>query len=226
MARRNITQIEVVKAIQKGIISAQSDYKRSAEDWLTNAPEYLSTVMAFKSILRKLKALDKLTNITSGYITLECSTDYIGKIIKRGPRTQNSLTERSRVDLFLWASSGAPKAVIEIKRDFRNPKGIEDIERIRQFLLYCTDPKPVFGVFATIAYKDIEIDKTIQETKDSVWDEIEIFKILVENNAHGLSCRPHYLEPQPLQVIDDNGKSHTRLWCPLCFTFRRTRIQR
>lgn len=224
MLKRNITSSDVVGAIQRGILSAQSDYKRSAEDWISNAPEYLCTVRVYNSILRKLKTIDKLSGSASGFITLECPSTYIGTIIKRGPKTRNSLTKHSRVDLFLWGASGAPRAVIEMKRNFRNSQGIEnDIERIRQFLLYC-HPKPVFGVFSTIVYKDVGRTKTIEETTDFVWAEIEQVKGLVENSVVDLSCSPHYIEPKVLNVIDDNGKSHTRLWCPLCFTLRRSRI--
>lgn len=227
MTRRNITQDDVVKAIQKGIISAQSDYKRSAEGLISYAPEYLSTVMAFKSILHKLKALDKLSGSTSGYITLECPTNYIGTIIKRGPKPKdNPLTAQSRVDLLLWAASGAPRAVIEIKRDFHDSKGIEDdIERISQFPLYCK-PKPVFGIFTTIVYKDVDESKAVQETEKSVWEEIEKVKQLVENSAIGLCCHRHDIDLQRVKVVDDDGIPQRRVWCPLCFTLRRTRKRR
>jgi hypothetical protein len=209
-----------------GIRSAQSDYKRSAEDWISNAPEYLCTVRAYDSILRELKTLDKQCGSASGFITLECPSTYVGRIVKRGPKTRNSLTARSRVDLFLWAASGTPRAVIEIKRDFRDSKGIrDDIERIRQFLLYC-DQKTVFGVFSTIVYKDVGRMKTVSETIDSVWAEIERVRESVTNSAVGLSCSPHYAEPEELNVVDDNGTSLTRLWCPLCFSLRRSRRSR
>lgn len=222
----NITSSQVVKAIQRGIRSAQSDYQRSAEDWISNAPEYLCTVRAYDSILRELKKLDKQCGSASGFITLECPSTYVGTIVKRGPKTRNSLTKHSRVDLFLWAASGTPRAVIEIKRNFRDSKGIEkDIERIQQFLLYC-DQKPVFGVFATIVYKDVGRTRTVPETIDSVWAEIEQVKESVENSAIGLSCSPHYAEPKELSLVDDNGTSLTRLWCPLCFTLRRSRKSR
>lgn len=221
--KRNITSGEVVRALQKGIRSAQADYKRSAEDWISNAPEYLCTVRVYDSILRKLKTLDKQCGSVSGFITLECPSAYVGTIVKRGPKTQNSLTKRSRVDVFLWAASGDPRAVIEIKRKYRDSKGIKkDIERIRQFLLYC-DQKPVFGVFSTIVYKDVGRKTTAPETRDKVWAEIEKVKESVENSAIGLSCSPHYAEPRELTVVDEDGESLTRLWCPLCFTLRRSR---
>jgi hypothetical protein len=224
--RRNITSSEVVKAIQTGILSAQSDYKRSAEDWISNAPEYLCTVRTYNTILRKLKTLDRLSGSSSGFITLECLSTDIGKIVKRGPRTRNPLTEHSHADIFLWAASGTPRAVIEIKRNVRNMQGIQkDVERIRHFLLWCR-PRLVFGVFCTIVYRDVCRTKTVKETTDLVWGEIERVEALITDSAAGLSCSPHYIEPKVLNVEDDDGKSHTRLWCPLCFTLRRPRISR
>jgi len=221
--KRNITSSEVVKAIQRGIRSAQSDYKRSSEDWISNAPEYLCTARVYDSILRELKALDKQRGSASGFITLECPSTWVGRIVKRGPKTRNALTDHSRVDLLLWAASGAPRAVIEIKRDFHDSNGIKkDVDRIRQFLHYC-DQRPVFGVFSTIVYKEVGRTGTVREAEDAVWEEIEKVKESVENSAVGLSCSPHYAEPAKSNVVDDDGELLTRLWCPLCFTLRRSR---
>lgn len=118
---------EVVKSIHRGIARAQRDYEAwTGGKWLWNAPEYMLTTYIAKEVSLASKR-------HTYYIALErnvrMSVDDAGGV-GRG-RVSDRLRLNGKFDVLISWASGAPRAIVEVKKHVATFAALEaDLDRI------------------------------------------------------------------------------------------------
>jgi len=225
--RRDPTECQVLKVIDKGIRRAQEDYKNAAWTSLCQGPEYLITISIFYSLL-------DLTKKDS--LTLENRPNDLLKHLKGKPqrgRPRSVPRGRGHVDICLWhKDNGRPRAIIEVKRcaeDWVKDKKDTDIDRIVKLLLYKSAWKFKFGILASCIHKVLK-NNNRNELEGKINDNLESLRQAIEEKLDSrLSVKlvPSSFKLLPLKDEYPEGEDIDNwIWRPVVFKIYRKRNHR
>lgn len=186
---RSIPKLQIIESALEGIEHAHKDYQEwSGGWWLWNAPEYLLTTYAAKSIAS-----------LSGpkFVTLEHSVaetvDAAGA--RRRGRLPEKMRSNGRADITVWWGNDTPRAVIEVKnRVHEIGRCIEDLDRLTKIQKRSDGSSLQFGLFSF--YTEIA-GNDANESSDLLTDRLNMLREQAEACIKGRLYltehrRPHH----------------------------------
>lgn len=211
---------EVLESIVKGIERAQKNYKQACETLPCEAPEYLTTVNIFQSLLR-IKALENS-------IVLEMKASEVAESKIRGCKLQNSRVGKlCHCDIVLWSGIDKRRAVIEVKKYAQDC--YEDLGRVLQLLR--TTPSMYYAVLAGCVQEEIKNDNAL-ETKRGIVKELETLLEDIREQAgnkgySGIELVPENvtMKIKSLETEGDNGEVKYWVWRPVCFVIPNKKVK-
>jgi hypothetical protein len=214
-----IPENTIINVINKAIIETQNMYKKSTEQLICFAPEYLITASIY-SALTNIKNTEGDTGVT-----VEESLSNIKCQLRGGERLRGrkpSQQDNGRCDVVLWNSKNIPRVVIEVKRNTSKKECEKDIKRLSSLLKYktkLTKNRLEFCIYACCIHEEIG-DKGREDAEDKLDQRISRLRSHAEKNLknHCLLDLTDY-EIQHIKVFDAFVKNETNnwLWRPLCF---------
>jgi hypothetical protein len=215
---RDPKRSEVISAVNDGIRKAQENYARAYMSHIssTYAPEYLTTVYIFQSILE----LKEKCNCTYGLSLEQPVYEVVRSLGVRG-RYAGEARVYGDCDLLVKNIKDKPMAVVEVKKyawDYP-----QDLPR----LSYLVGKGLEFGIFASCWYEEIKgndrnyAERRLNEEVQCIYEHI---KEDVMRRYNGLIVERELgrVDTLVLEGETSSQKEEWR-WCPVCFVIRRKR---
>jgi len=212
---RDPTLPEVLDAIDKGIRKAQRDYfKAYMSDIAAGAPEYLTTVCIFQSILK----LKDRCGFAYGLSLEEPVMDMVVSLRGKRVRIPRDARGKGECDLSIRNVDDMPLAAIEVKR---NPWNCHDDLNRLAFLvksgLKC-------GVFASCWFQEVK-GNSLKKAKDTLGQEINfLHNYILDHTGKSEGNLYVALAPSRIKRIPFEGEKagdvENWVWRPVIFNIR------